>query len=142
MEYTEISRKHIGRGRNVNVAAIPAKRVVGFSPQTAGNDDNINLLSVTPKYKGITSHAIAPGEVGDVHCEGIVPVESDGTGAIAPGDRLTASAVADATLGRVKTAAPGAGANADLIGIAETNADATAGAIVMCRIQIGVMQGA
>jgi len=141
MQYTENSTKQISRGTNVNAAAIPAARVVGFGVPSASVGDPIDTLSNRPKYKGITSHAIAPNAVGDVYEEGIVPVESDGSGTIAAGDKLTASAVADATEGRVKTAAPGAGVNADIIGTAETAATATAGAIVMCRIAIQRIQG-
>lgn len=141
LQYTENSTKRIGRGTNVNAAAIPANRVVGFGVPTASIGDPIDTLSNRPKYKGVTSHAIAPNATGDVHTEGVVPIESDGTGAIAAGDYLTASAVADATEGRVKTAAPGAGVNADIIGRAVTAATAVAGNIVMCELAVQKIQG-
>jgi hypothetical protein len=145
LPYTEISTKTISRGTNANASVtLPAYRVVGYGTVSATNGDPIDRLSVTglSKIKGVTAKAIAPGETGDVHTEGVVPVESTGAGVIAAGQYLTASATADATEGRVAVAAPAAGANAFIVGKATTDAPATAGAIVMMQILPSVMQGA
>lgn len=144
MQFTEISTKTIRSGTNVNgsATALPAYRVVGHSTSSVYGDP-VDLLSVTgaSKLAGVTSHEIAVGETGDLHTEGVVPIESDGTGAIAAGDDLTVNVTAGATDGRVKKAAPGSGVNAFLVGKARTAAAATAGLKVMVELNFSVMQG-
>lgn len=141
LPYTEISRSRISRGTNVNGSSttIPAKRFVGYGTPSATTEHPIDLLSVTgaAKIKGLTQKAIAAGETGDVYTEGVLPAESDGSATIAAGDWLTV----DAATGRVKTAAPAAGVNAQIVGKAVTAAAATAGAIVQCELRLSVMQG-
>lgn len=141
LQYTRLQNKHVKSGTNVNGSSttIPANRVVGHSTSTV-HDHPIDLLSVTgaTKIAGVTSHAIEAGKTGDVHSEGVVPVESDGSGTIAAGQDLTV----DTATGRVKVAAPAAGANAYLVGKAQSAAAATAGAIVMVELNFSVMQGA
>jgi hypothetical protein len=143
LEYTEISKKRISRGTNVNVATIPARRCVGFGVPSATVGDPIDIMSVATaaKFKGITAKSIASGECGDVHTEGVVPVESDGSGTIAAGQWLTVNVTAGATEGRVFVAAPSAGANAQIIGKAMSAAAAVAGAVVMVDLNPSVMQG-
>lgn len=141
LPYTEISRSRISRGTNVNGSSttIPAKRFVGCGTPSATTEHPIDLLSVTgaSKIKGVTQKAIAVNETGDVYTEGVVPVESDGSGTIAAGDFLTV----DAATGRVKTAAPATGVNAFIIGKAHSAAAATAGAIVQVELRLSVLQG-
>lgn len=140
--YTEISAARVSRGNNVNVATIPANRCVA-SAGTQSNPDAIDLIvsGNVAKFKGVTAHTIAPGDTGDVHDEGVVPVESDGSAIINPGVALTANTTAGATQGRVLPAAPGAGVNSVIVGYAETYAPATAGAIVMMRVNRSMLQG-
>lgn len=145
LEYTEISKARISRGLNVNATTtIPARRCCGFGVPSATVGDPVDIMSVAgaAKFKGVTAKAIAPGEVGDVHTEGVVPVESDGSGTIAAGALLTVNVTAGATEGRVLTAAPATGVNAFIVGKAVTAAAATAGAVVMMDIRPSVMQGA
>jgi hypothetical protein len=113
LKYTEISNKRVSRGTNVNAATIPANRVVGFGTSST-HGDPIDILSVAgaAKIKGVTDHAIAPGETGDIFVEGVVPIESDGSGVIAAGDDVTPNLVAGANEGQVKKAAPASGVNA------------------------------
>lgn len=139
LEYTELSGKKISRGHNVNVAALPAKRVVGYA-SNAASQDAIDAVSVTglAKLAGITLSAIASGETGDLAAEDgiVVPVEKTAA-IITRGDKLTV----ELATGKVLTAAPGVGVNAEIIGSAENTVDAAA-AHVMCRIHRFTMQGA
>lgn len=129
-------------GTNVNGAfTIAEARVCGYgTSSTAANP--INRLSVTgaAKLKGVTRRAIAPGQTGDVAVEGVVEVETDGTGTVQVGDRLAASVAADATEGRVystRATPPAAGAVVHLVGIAEDPAPATAGTRIRVRLTPG-----
>lgn len=129
-------------GTNVHASyEIPEARVCGYgSSTTYGNP--INRLSVTgaAKLKGITKRAIAAGKTGDVCVDGVEEVESDGSGTIERGDRLAASAAADATEGRVyslRATPPAAGTVVHIVGIAEDAAAATAGLRVRCRLTPG-----
>ena len=144
IQYWELNGKRISRGQNSEASAtIPARRVVAAAGGSSTEDQIALLVSGNvAKMYGVTGADILAGKWGDVYTEGVVPVESDGSGAISPGQLLTASTVADATQGRVAVAAPSAGANAHLIGVAESYAPATAGFIVMVRISRSVMQGA
>jgi hypothetical protein len=134
----------VGRTNGEASSTIPKRRVVA-AVGTSTTDDLVGLLvsgNVAKMYGVSGDSDIAAGKVGDVYIEGIVPVESDGSAVINPGEKLTASTTADATQGRVKTAAPAAGVNSEIIGIAESYAPATAGYVVMVRIQRSTMQGA
>ena len=149
LPYTEISGKRVGRGTNVGAATIEPMLVVGFSPNTAtGFDDPIDTLSVATAahMKGVTTHPIDPGTTGDVHSEGVLPVQSDGTGPIAKGDWLSAVQGAGPTVGMVFTVpAPATGAVGGLapityyVGQAQSDAPAVVGAIVMVDLHLGVM---
>jgi hypothetical protein len=145
LPYTEISTKRVSRGTNVNATTpIYANRVCGHAPSTATIGDAVDLISVSgaAKMAGIAPKAIAVGGTGDLHTEGVHPVESDGSATIAVGDLLTVNVTAGAaTEGRVLKAIPGAGTNAFIVGKAMTSAAATAGAIVMCDIKFSVLQG-
>lgn len=141
-EFALIDADDIRTCFNRGSASIPAKRVVSLKANggtAIAGELSVDLPggSTSAKAYGVTMQAIAVDKCGDVAVEGTVPVESDGTGAIAAGDLLTF----DATTGRVKTAAPAAGANAHIIGQAETAAAATAGAVCMMRVARSVLQG-
>lgn len=143
LEYTQIDACDIHAGTNRGSAALPKRRVVGLTalPGTSiAGEIPLDALSVTGAAKayGVTLNEIAVGKTGDVVVEGVVPIESDGSGTIAIGDLLTV----DAATGRVKTAAPAAGANAHIVGQAHSAAAATAGAVLQMRIARSVMQGA
>ena len=129
-------------GTNVNGAfTIAEARVCGYgTSSTAANPINRLSVSGAAKLKGVTRRAIAPGATGDVAIEGVVEVESDGSGTIQAGDRLAVSVASDATEGRVystRATPPGAAATVHLVGIAEEAAAATAGVRVRCRLTPG-----
>lgn len=134
----ETAGKHISSGLNVNASALPAQRVVGYAT-SALSTDAVDALSVVgvAKIKGVTMKAIPAGEVGDIACEDgiVVPIETTAA-AIAVGDKLTV----EASTGKVLTAAPGAGVNAEIIGNAES-AVGVSGGFVMCRIHRFTLQG-
>lgn len=139
-EFTVIDADDIRTVFNRGAASIPAKRVVSLKANSGTalpGELSVDFPTTAAKAYGVTMQAIAVDKCGDVAVEGTVPVESDGTGAIAAGDLLTF----DATTGRVKTAAPSAGANAHIVGQAETAAAATAGAVLMMRVARSVLQG-
>ncbi len=136
--YEEISTARISRGTNVNASTLPANRVVGYAT-SATYGDAIDALSVVTaaKMKGVTRKAIAAGETGDVVDEpGAVVVVETTAVAVAVGDKLTV----DAATGKVLTAAPGAGVNAEIIGQAESAIGAAGGLITM-RITRFTLQG-
>ena len=129
-------------GTNVHASyTIPEARVCGYGTSTsAANPINRMSVSGAAKLKGVTRRAIAPGATGDVAVEGVVEVESDGSGTIQAGDRLAVSVAADATEGRVystRATPPGAGVTVHLLGIAEEAAAATAGVRIRCRLTPG-----
>lgn len=141
-EFTIVDGDDIRSCINRGSATIPAKRVVSLKANGGSalpGELSVDLPSgsTAAKAYGVTMQSIAVDKVGDVAVEGTVAVESDGTGAIAAGDKLTF----DNATGRVKTAAPGAGVNAEIIGQAETAAAATGGAVLMMRLARSVMQG-
>lgn len=125
---------------NRGAASIPAKRVVSLKANSGTalpGELSVDFPTTAAKAFGVTMQTIAVDKIGDVAIDGTVPVESDGTGAIAAGELLTF----DTTTGRVKTAAPAAGANVHIIGQAETAAAAVAGTVLMVRVTRSVMQG-
>jgi hypothetical protein len=137
--YEEISYARISRGTNVNASTLPAKRVVGFATN-ATYGDAVDALSVVgvAKAKGVTRAAIAPGETGDIVDEpGACVVVETTAAAVAVGQPLTA----EASTGKVVVAAPAAGANAEIVGWAQTAVGASGGDIVM-RFERFTMQGA
>lgn len=131
--FTEICNKAISRGNNVNSgeADIPAMRFCAAAGD-ASNPDAIDLITAgtVAKMKGVTNHVIAFGKTGDVHEEGIVPVESAGLSTISPGQPISAHLTADSNQGRAIVCTTGL----ECGGYAETYAPATAGAIVMVRL--------
>lgn len=134
----ETAGKRISSGLNINVATLPAQRVVGYAT-SALSSDAIDALSVVgaAKIKGVTLNAIPTGEVGDVACEDgtVVPIDTTAA-AVAVGDKLTV----EAATGKVLTAAPAAGVNAEIVGVAES-AVGGAGGVVMARLHRFTMQG-
>lgn len=134
----ETAGKHISSGLNINGATLPAQRVVGYAT-SALSSDAIDALSVVgaAKIKGVTLNAIASGDVGDVACEDGIVVPIDTTAAaVAVGDKLTV----DTATGKVLTAAPAAGVNAEIVGVAESSVS-IAGGVVMARLRRFTMQG-
>lgn len=129
-------------GTNVHASyTIPEARVCGYgTSSTAANPINRMSVSGAAKLKGVTRRAIAPGATGDVAIEGVVEVESDGSGTIQAGDRIAVSVAADATEGRVystRATPPGTATTVHLLGIAEEAAAATAGVRFRCRLTPG-----
>ncbi len=130
--------KYTSATNNNATTTLPANRVVGWAG--AGL---VDLLSVAAKIAGVTKHGmpVAPalGSTNDLGIDGVVPIESTGA-AIAVGDKLTP----DGTLGRVLTAAPATGVNAEIVGVAETAVagGSPAGTLVMARLRRFTMQGA
>lgn len=110
-------------------AAIAAKRIVKFSADytviqgAAANDALIGVADLA---------AVATGDRVDVSREGLVDVEYGGT--VARGDLLTS----DAT-GRAVTAAPAAGVNNRIVGIAEVSG--VVGDIGSVLLSVGSTQG-
>jgi hypothetical protein len=141
-EYMNLCADGVCPAVNRDSVTLAKRRVVSLVGNPAGalpGEQSVTYPagSTAARAFGVTLAAIAVGTVGDVVVEGTVPVESDGTATIAAGDLLTF----DNATGRVKTAAPAAGANAHIIGQAQTAAPATAGAVVMVRIARSVLQG-
>lgn len=131
-EFRQLSGESIASGTNASNATLPAKRFVAYG-SGIGEIDSIATVGAD-KTQGITLHDIEPGRTGDVAIEGVVPLESDGTAPIARGDLLV-----PAENGRAKTAT---GENPLVtFAIAETDAAAVAGAIVMVRIERSVYMG-
>lgn len=93
----------------VATGAIPRRRIVKFG----ASDAQISLATAAADLSiGVTTEMdAADGERADVHLSGLVPVEFGGN--VARGAKLTADAS-----GRAITAAPAAGANAQIIGTA------------------------
>lgn len=144
VEFTENSTKPVSRGRNIHASvAIAAKRVVSHATDATYEDaiDTCANVGALTRLAGVTSKAIAAGRVGDVHTEGVHPVESTGD-EILVGHRV---AVEEST-GRVYsvvTTAPSTGANVWLFGIAKTKvaASSAAGTVVMVDIHMAPYQG-
>lgn len=144
VEHTEVFNKTVSRGRNIHASvAIAAKRVVSHATSATYEDaiDTTANVAALTRLAGVTAKAIDAGRVGDVHTEGVVPVESTG-GEILVGHRV---AVEQST-GRVYSAvttAPGAGANVWLCGIAKTYvaAASAAGTVVMIDLHFAPFQG-
>jgi len=143
VEYEESLTTRVGRGRNVGGATIPAKRFVSHTTDANYEDaiDTCANVSSTARIAGVTSHAIESGRVGDVHSEGVRPVESTGD-EILVGHRC---AVEQST-GRVYsivTTAPSTGANVTVVGVAKTKvaSGSTAGTVVMLEVGFSSHQG-
>lgn len=144
VEFTETSNKTISRGRNIHASvAIAAKRVVSHTTDAAYEDaiDTTANVGALTRLAGVTAKSIDPGRVGDLHTEGVVPIESTG-GEILVGHRV---AVEQST-GRVYsivTTAPSGGANVWLVGIAKTKvaASSAAGTVVMVDLHFAPYQG-
>jgi len=137
--YEEISYKRISRGTNVNASSLPANRVVGYAT-SATYGDAVDALSVVgvDKIKGVTRKAIASGETGDIIDDpGAVVVVETTAAAVAVGQPLTV----ESSTGKVVVAAPAAGANAQIVGFAESAIGSSGGLITM-RFERSVMQGA
>ena len=137
--YEELSTHRISRGTNVNAGTLPANRVVGYAT-SATYGDAIDALSVVgvAKIKGVTRKAIASGETGDIIDEdGAVVVIETTAAAVAVGDKLTP----EVATGKVLTAAPAAGANAEIVAIAESAIGASGG-LITARWTRFTMQGA
>jgi len=100
--------------KNVNVAAIPAKRIV---KATAVTEEMDLATAVGDVILGVTMAAVPPGLYGDVQSEkkGIVTSGA----AIVAGVRLTTDAA-----GKAITSSPGAGVNHGFLGIAKSAASA------------------
>lgn len=110
-------------------AAIAARRIVKFSADYTV----IQAAAATDAAVGVADlAAVAAGDRVDVSREGIVPVEYGGT--VTRGDLLTSDAS-----GRAVTAAPAAGVNNRIIGIAEVSG--VVGDIGSVLLSIGSTQG-
>lgn len=124
--------KNEGLDKNYNAdAAIAAYRIVKFG---AADGNVAQAAAATDLLIGTTGRvtATAIGERVDVGRSGIREVEYGG--AVTRGAKLTADA-----LGRAVAAAPAAGANAQIIGVAEVSG--VLGDIGSMLISISVMQG-
>ena len=143
VEFEESLTSRVGRGRNVGGATIPAKRFVSHTTDASYEDaiDTCANVSSTARLAGVTAHAIEAGRVGDVHSEGVRPVESTGA-EILVGHRC---AVEQST-GRVYsvvTTAPSTGDNVMTVGVAKTKvaSGSAAGTVVMLEIHFDSVQG-
>lgn len=112
-------------------AAITKYRIV--KPHSA-DYAAVQAAAVTDLSFGICAELdIASGERGDIHLSGVAPVEYGGT--VTRGDKLTSDAN-----GKAVTAAPAAGVNNQIIGIAMVSG--SSGDIGAALISPCVMQGA
>lgn len=103
--------------KNATGATIPKGYVVKLS---AATDDLILApAAITDAHYGVTMQDILTGQWGDVQISGIA-VAIAGTAGVVRGDRLTHDS--GGTYGRVFTAAPAAGVNNALIGVANRTA--------------------
>lgn len=143
VEFTEISNKTISRGRNVGGSTIPAKRVVSHTTDASYEDaiDTTANVGALTRIAGVTAKAIESGRVGDVHAEGVVPIESTG-GEILVGH----DCAVEQSTGRVYsivTTAPSSGANVYTVGKAKTKvaSGSAAGTVVMVDFNLGSHQG-
>lgn len=111
-------------------AAVKKCRIVAFG---SSEGQVVHAASATAKSMGVSMELDADlGDRVDITRAGIADVEYGGT--IAAGDELTADAE-----GRAVVAAPGAGANVRIVGVAEY--DGVSGDIGALLIGCGSMQG-
>lgn len=144
VEFTETSNKTISRGRNVHASvAIAAKRVVSHTTHADYEDaiDTTANVGALTRLAGVTAKAIDAGRVGDIHTEGVVPIESTG-GEILVGH----DCAVEQSTGRVYsivTTAPSGGTNVFTVGKAKTKvaAASAAGTVVMVDFKLGSHQG-
>lgn len=132
--------------RNRAGATLPKNRIVGYgTPAATGEPAMTSLHSAgLGKIAGVVQHATDDGQAQNVYRGGDLVVESDGTGAIAYGDKLIAvagSGVADG--GRVAKlpSSPTAGTNYFIVGEAQSDAAASPGAEVIVRWNPETYQG-
>lgn len=111
-------------------AAVAARRIVKFG---SGDTAVIQAAAATDLSIGVSDLGAASAEYCDVIIDGIALVEYGGN--VTRGDKLTADAD-----GKAVTAAPAAGVNAQIIGIAMLSG--VSGDIGSARIAPSVMQGA
>lgn len=111
-------------------AAVAARRIVKFG---SGDTAVIQAAAATDLSIGVSDLGAASAEYCDVIIDGIALVEYGGN--VTRGDKLTADAD-----GKAVTAAPAAGVNAQIIGIAMLSG--VSGDIGSVRIAPSVMQGA
>ena len=103
-------------GFNGTGSEIPAKRLV------TGQEDSIALPSaVTNAVYGLTRHAIKASSFGGVLLRG-KGILTAGVGGVTKGDRIAP----EANTGKGITWAPAQGANASVVGVAQTTAAADA----------------
>lgn len=138
--FYQTAGKQWSTGYNVNASTIPARRVVGRAAPVAASlfaIDTLAALANVEKAWGVTRTDIPTLTAGDVAVEDdmIVPVDTTAA-AVNAGDKLT---VEQAT-GKVLVAAPGAGTNAEIVGIAESSVSGSGGTIQM-RIKRYIKQG-
>lgn len=112
-------------------AAIAPFRIVKFG---AADGEVVQAAAATDLSIGVSGSlpATAAGERIDIIRAGLTPVALGGT--VTRGDKLTADAN-----GAAVTAAPAAGANANIIGIAEVSG--VAGDVALMLIAPSIMQG-
>lgn len=136
LQYTEISRQNVRSGYATE--ALTARRFVSHATSSESQDAvaTTNTAATLTRLAGVTLKDVASGAVGDIVTGGVVPVDSTAA-AIATGDWLTV----EQSTGKVVTAAPSAGANAQLVGKARTSVGSSGG-IVMVELLPSVMQGA
>ncbi|MFO0653317.1 MAG: capsid cement protein [Polyangiales bacterium] len=127
-------------GTNVNAAyTIPEARVCGYGvSSTASNPvDRVSVTGVA-RIKGVTTRPIAPGKTHNVCVGGVREVDTDGSGPVARGDRLTVNATPGPVEGCVyslATAPLPPGTTAHLVGIAEDPAPA---AVTRIRVRLAI----
>jgi hypothetical protein len=110
-------------------AAVAGRRVVKFSADLTV----VQAAAATDLSIGVSDRlGAASGERCDVYREGIVEVDAGGT--VTRGKKVTSDAD-----GKVVDAAPGAGANVQIIGVAEISG--VSGDIVAILLAPSVMQG-
>lgn len=125
-------------GTNVNPAyTIPEARACGYGASTSVANP-VDRVSVTgaARVKGVTTRAIAPGKTHNVCVGGVREVDTDGSGAVARGDRLAVNVTvgpAEGCVYSVATAPPAPGATVHLLGIAE---DAAPAAVTRIRVRL------
>jgi hypothetical protein len=113
--------------KNSSGATIAKGRVVKL--KTTGTDDVILPTAIGDAVFGVVTADIPDGAVGTVQVRGRALVLI-GTGGVTAGDKLTHDT---GGFGRVSTAAPAAGTNNALVGLA-TRTEATAGTLSECEL--------
>ena len=136
LQFTEISRKHVRSCYATE--ALTKRRFVSHATSSESEDAvaTTNTAATLARLAGVTLNDVASGAMGDLATEGVVPVDSTAA-AIATGDWLTV----EQSTGKVVTAAPSSGANAQLVGKARTPIGSSGG-VVMVELLPSVMQGA